>query len=116
MGAYSGKGGVNPPGPACPGCGKSGHAKEKCWKLHPELAPARIQRKVQGVEDDEEIGGIQICSVEPLDPLSCPGNENFDKQFPVFSRKVEVQNKYALLENDNDKWDPSGIMSVEGPP
>ena len=115
MGAYSGKGG-NPSSPAlCPGCGKSGHQKEKCWKLHPELAPAKFQKKVQGVDDEEELGAIiPICSVEPLDPLSCPGNTNFDKQFPVLSREIKIQNKYTLLEDDNDKWDPSGSKSVIG--
>ena len=84
----------------------------KCWKLHPELVPAKIQRKVRGAEGDEELGAIEICSVEPLDPLSCLGNENFDKQFPVFGKKVVVQNKYAPLDTDNDKWDPDGIKTV----
>ena len=49
-----------------------------------------------------------------MDPLSCPGNTNFDRQFPVLSREIKVQNKYTLLENDNDKWDPSGSKSVVG--
>ena len=53
MSTYGGKGGANSPGPQCPGCGKPGHAKEKCWKLHPELAPSRTKKKVQGVEEDE---------------------------------------------------------------
>ena len=114
MGAYSGKGG-SPSGPACPECGKPGHSRDKCWKLHPELTPAKFRKKVQGVEGEEDqLGVIEICSVEPLDPLYCHGNTNFEKQFPILSREIKVQNKYTLLEDDNDKWDPSGNKSVIG--
>ena len=34
-----GQGRAKPPGPPCPHCGKNGHGKEGCWKLHPELTP-----------------------------------------------------------------------------
>ena len=114
MGAYSGKGG-SPSGPVCPECGKPGHSRDKCWKLHPELIPAKFRKKVQGVEGEEDqLGVIEICSVEPLDPLSCRGNTNFEKQFPILSREIKIQNKYTLLEDDNDEWDPSGNKSVVG--
>ena len=38
-----------PPGPLCPGCGKQGHAKDKFWELHPELAPPKNKKRVRGV-------------------------------------------------------------------
>ena len=56
MTGYSpGKGGERPkaPEPPCPSCGKHGHGKEGCWKLHPELTPAKFRKKVQGVEGEE---------------------------------------------------------------
>ena len=49
------KGGGRPKasGPPCPSCGKHGHGKEGCWKLYPELTPAKYRKKVQGVEGEE---------------------------------------------------------------
>ena len=55
MSSYGGKGGSpTSSGPPCPGCEKPGRAKEKWWKLHPDLAPPRLRKKVQGVEEEEE--------------------------------------------------------------
>ena len=35
----------------CGGCGKTGHAKESCYKLHPELRPKRAEEDASPVTD-----------------------------------------------------------------
>ena len=76
MSSYGGKGGPPsaPAGSPCPvpGCGKHGHTKERCWKLHPELMPERVKRKLQGLDEERnlptDLGGvIKICAVEITD-------------------------------------------------
>ena len=46
-----GKGGAGAP---CPVCHKPGHAADKRWKLHPELTPAKFQKKGEVQQADEE--------------------------------------------------------------
>ena len=72
MSGYSPGKGVERPkatGPPCPGCGKPGHGEEGCWKLHPELTPANLRKKAQGVEGEEtDLGVISLCVVEIVLP------------------------------------------------
>ena len=44
------------------------------------------------------------------------GNETFEEHVPVFRREVKTQNKYELLDDDNDKREPRGVQSVSLPP
>ena len=39
-----------------------------------------------------------------------------EKQFPAFSSEVKIQNKYELLNDDNDKRESRGVKSVLIPP
>ena len=99
-----------------------GHAKEKCWKLHPELVPPRLKTKIQGVEEKEEfVGGIEICAVEPIcssssDQSYLCGNKSLEEQFSAFSYEAEIQSKYELLNDDNNKRESRGVKSVVTPP
>lgn len=65
MSTYGGRGGAAPLGPLCPGCGKLNHTKEKCWGLHPELAPPKNRTKDLG-------SVIRVCAIEVVESSKSP--------------------------------------------
>ena len=63
-----GKGGGGAP---CTVCHKQGHRAGACWKLRPELTPAKFQKKGKAQQAEEEengkiqqLGMINLCVVE----------------------------------------------------
>ena len=56
-----------------------------------------------------------LCSSSSDQSYLC-GNKSFEERLPVFSNEVEIQNKYELLNDDNDKRESRGVKSVGTPP
>ena len=45
---------------ACPQCGKMGHGPDRCWKLHPELRPKRLQQGADSRDQESSAGAGDI--------------------------------------------------------
>lgn len=54
-----------PAKPRCSHCGKPGHSADRCWKLHPELLPARFQQQPAAGEPQRAMSARALAAVAP---------------------------------------------------
>ena len=60
----------------CSHCGKKGHEKDKCWKLHPEKAPKSLHQRKQ----EKKVIDVCITSDEPNPTLILVNTEDREKE------------------------------------